>query len=136
MLNTKTIAELKQFCDDFGLEYTKNARKQDVIAVIEESGLTFDDYEGSSLGFKDYVEPEKEKIIESDITEEIIPVSDEQILLTTIAGIGAYVRGIFFESENPYTFVEKNLAELLLNEPTYGVREASQEEYNAFNGTR
>jgi len=136
MLNTKTIAELKQFCDDFGLEYTKNARKQDVIAVIEESGLTFDDYEGSSLGFKDYVEPEKEQVIESDITEEIMPVSDEQILLTTIAGIGAYIKGINFEYDDPYVFVEKNLAEFLLNEPLYGVREASLEEYNAFHSVR
>jgi len=132
MLNTKTIAELKKFCDDFGIEYTKNARKQDVIAVIEESGLTFDDYEGSSLGFKDYVEPEKEQIVESEVTEQQISVSDEYILLTTIAGIGAYVKGINFESTYPYTFVEKNLAEFLLNEPLYGVREASLEEYNAF----
>lgn len=136
MLNTKTIVELKKFCDDFGIEYTKNARKQDIIAVIEESGLTFDDYEGSSLGFKDYVEPEKEETIELEIKEDIIPVSDEYILLTTIAGIGAYVKGINFESENPYTFVEKNLAQLLLDEPAYGVREASPEEYNTFNGER
>jgi GT2 family glycosyltransferase len=37
---------------------------------------------------------------------------------------------------NDDVFVEKNLAELLINEPTYGVREASVEEYNNFNGIR
>jgi hypothetical protein len=134
MLNTKTIAELKQFCDDFGIEYTKNARKQDVISVIEESGLTFDDYQGSSLGFKDYVPEVKEEVNETEIKEIVPEVSNEQTLLTTIAGIGAYVRGIKFESDNPFTFVEKNLAQLLINEPGYGVREASVEEYNNFNG--
>ena len=136
MLNTKTIAELKQFCDDFGIEYTKNARKQDVISVIEESGLTFDDYEGSSLGFKDYVPEVKQEIVQTEVLEETPEVSDEQLILTTIAGIGAYVKGINFEYDDPYAFVEKNLAELLLNEPTYGVREASLEEYNAFHSGR
>lgn len=136
MLNTKTIAELKKFCDDFGIEYTKNARKQDVISVIEESGLTFEDYEGSSLGLKDYVPDVKEEAVENKAVEDSLEVSDEHLLLTTIAGIGAYVRGIGFESDNPYAFVEKNLAQVLLNEPAYGVREASPEEYNAFSGGR
>jgi len=136
MLNTKTIADLKKFCDDFGIEYTKNARKQDVISVIEESGLTFDDYEGSSLGFKDYVPEVKEETINNEILENVPEVSNEHLLLTTVAGIGAYVKGITFEYDNLYVFVEKNLAELLINEPAYGVREASPEEYNAFSGGR
>lgn len=136
MLNTKTVTELKKFCDDFGIQYTKNAKKQDVISVIEESGLTFEDYEGSSLGFKDYVSDIKEEIIENEAVEDIPEVSDEQLLLTTIAGIGAYVRGIKFEPDDLYVFVEKNLAEVLLNESAYGVREASPEEYNAFSGGR
>lgn len=136
MLNTKTITELKKFCDDFGIEYTKNARKQDIVSVIQESGLTFDDYEGSSLGFKDYVPEVKEEVIENEIKEVTPEISNEQLLLTTIAGIGAYIKGINFEYDNPYVFIEKNLAELLLNEPAYGVREASVEEYNNFNGIR
>jgi hypothetical protein len=129
MLNTKTIAELKQFCDDFGLEYTKNARKQDVITVIEESGLTFDDYEGSSLGFKDYVEPEKQEVIEA-----VREVSNETILLTPIITRSAYVHGIKFELEEQFISVEKNLAQLILSEESNGIREATPEEYNSLVG--
>ena len=133
MLNTKTIAELKQFCDDFGLEYTKNARKQDVITVIEESGLTFDDYEGSSLGFKDYVEPEKQEVVE-EVIEDVREVSNETILLTPIITRSAYVHGIKFELEEQFISVEKNLAQLILSEESNGIREATPEEYNSLVG--
>ena len=135
MLNTKTIAELKQFCDDFGIQYTKNARKQDVISVIEESGLTFDDYEGSSLGFKDYVPEVKEEVIEEVEVIKEPEVSNEFLILTTISGVNAYIHGINLVDDR-YAFVEKNLAQKLLNEPSYGVREASVEEYNNFHGIR
>ena len=133
MLNTKTIAELKQFCDDFGLEYTKNARKQDVITVIEESGLTFDDYEGSSLGFKDYLESEKQEVIE-EVIETVREVSNETILLTPIITRSAYVQGIKFELEEQFISVEKNLAQLILSEESNGIREATPEEYNSLVG--
>lgn len=132
MLNTKTIVELKQFCDDFGIEYTKNARKQDIISVIEESGFTFDDYEGSSLGFKDYVEPEKEEVVEQPV--DLVEISTESLLLTPVVRRGAYVRGIKFELDEQFVFVEKNLAELILSEESNGIREATPEEYNSFAG--
>lgn len=136
MLNTKTITELKKFCDDFGIEYTKNARKQDVIAVIEESGLTFNDYEDSSLGFKDYVpEIKEEQVVEKQEVIEQPQESDEFLILTTVSGVNAYVKGINLVDDR-YAFVEKNLALSLINEPTYGVREASVEEYNNFHGIR
>lgn len=131
MLNKKTINELKAFCDDFGIEYTKNARKQDIIQVIEESGFTFEDYENSNLGFKEYVEEIKNyETLEDDKKE--VEVSTEFLLLTPIVKRSTYVQGIKFELDEQLIFVEKNLAQKILNEKTNGIREATPEEVYTF----
>ena len=44
MLSNKTVGELKGLCLAFDIEITKNARKQDIIAAIEEAGMVWNDH--------------------------------------------------------------------------------------------
>lgn len=137
MLSSKTIGDLKGLCLAFDIEITKNARKQDVIAAIEEAGITWQMYEDSSKSLFDYKEaPTKEEVklkIEEPKVETIV---EEKVLLTMVNKRGGYYagNGVKFDMDEPFVLVNKSLAEQILARQADEVREATKKEVEAFYG--
>ena len=127
MLNSKTITELKDLCDAFDIEYTKNARKQDIVSVIEEAGVTWEDYENSLQPLTSLTDTEKEEIRENTSKK------SEGIWLTMIHNRAALQVGdLHFDMEEPFLFVDKEKAQEILKTESHEIREATPAEAYAF----
>jgi len=128
MLNTKTITELKDLCQAFDIEYTKNARKQDIIDVIKEAGISWEDYENSSKPLTSLTIEEKEQINLSKEEKET-----NKIWLTMVNKRGALQVGdLHFDIDEPFLFVDEKLAKEILKTESNEVREATPAEVYAF----
>ena len=128
MLNNKTITELKDLCQAFDIEYTKNARKQDIIDVIKESGISWEDYENSSHPLTTLTTEEKEEI--NLLKEE---KETNKIWLTMVNKRGALQVGdLHFDMEEPFLFIEEKIAREILKTESSEVREATPTEVYAF----
>lgn len=137
MLSNKTIGDLKGLCLAFDIEYSKNARKQDIIDAIEEANVTWKMYEESSKSLFDYTEPVKKEKVEVKIEEpKVETVKEEKILLTMVHKRGGYYagNGVKFDMDEPFVLVRKSLAEQILARQAEEVREATRKEVEAFYG--
>lgn len=127
MLNTKTITELKELCNAFDIEYTKNARKQDIIEVIEEAGFSWEDYENSSQSLTNLTKEEKEEI---KVTEK---ESKNKVWLTMVHNRSAFQIGDYhFDMDEPFILVDEDIAKDLLAKEPNELREATPAEAYAF----
>lgn len=137
MLKNKTISELKALCISFDIEYSKNARKQDILEAIEEAGISWEDYENASSSLFDYkeaVEVKKEpEVINVPVLETTVL---KEKLLTMIYNRGAYNAGnnIIFTMEEPFRIVPGLIAERMLRTSKNEIREATPQEALAFYG--
>ena len=128
MLNTKTITELKDLCQAFDIEYTKNARKQDIIDVIKEAGISWEDYENSSQSLTNFTNKEKEeiKVAKQDSLK-------DNVWLTMVHKRAALqVGSLHFDMDEPFILVDANLAREILKTESNEVREATPAEVYAF----
>lgn len=142
MLKNKTIIELKDLCSAFEIEYSKNARKQDIIEAINEAKITWEMYEESSKSLFDY--KEEPKVSHKDAEEkEFKPVEikeskpETRILLKLISGRAAYlVRGYLFTNDEPFVFVPEEIARKITLKSKDDIREATAEEVAKFYGVK
>ena len=137
MLSNKTIGDLKGLCLAFDIEYSKNARKQDIIEAIEEAGITWEMYEESSKSLFDYEDgPTKEEIKTKAEEPKVETKKEEKVLLTMVHKRGGYYagNGIKFDMDEPFVLVRKSLADEILSRQADEVREATKKEVEAFYG--
>jgi len=128
VLNTKTITELKDLCQAFDIEYTKNARKQDIIDVIKEAGISWEDYENSSQSLTNFTNKEKEeiKVAKEDSLK-------DNVWLTMVHKRAALqVGNLHFDMDEPFILVDADLAREILKAESNEVREATPAEVYAF----
>lgn len=137
MLSNKTIGDLKGLCLSFGIEISKNARKQDIIEAIEEAKITWEMYEESSKSLFDYEDgPTKEEVKIKIEEAKVESKKEEKVLLTMVIKRGGYYagNGVKFDMDEPFVLVNKSLAEQILANQANEVREATKEEVQSFYG--
>ena len=137
MLSNKTIGDLKGLCLSFGIEISKNARKQDIIEAIEEAKITWEMYEESSKSLFDYEDgPTKEEVKIKIQEAKVESKKEEKVLLTMVIKRGGYYagNGVKFDMDDPFVLVNKSLAEQILANQADEVREATRKEVEAFYG--
>ena len=137
MLSNKTIGDLKGLCLSFGIEISKNARKQDIIEAIEEAKITWEMYEESSKSLFDYEDgPTKEEVKVKIQEAKVESTKEEKILLTMVIKRGGYYagNGVKFDMDEPFVLVNKSLAEQILANQADEVREATRKEVESFYG--
>lgn len=137
MLSNKTIGDLKGLCLSFGIEISKNARKQDIIEAIEEAKITWEMYEESSKSLFDYEDgPTKEEVKIKIQEAKVESKKEEKVLLTMVIKRGGYYagNGVKFDMDEPFVLVNKSLAEQILANQADEVREATKKEVESFYG--
>ena len=141
MLKNKTLKELKDLCEAFEIEYSKNARKQDVIEAINEAEVTWEMYEESSKSLFDYTPEPKIDHIEAEQKETVIPeVKDTKvttkILLKMFSGRGSYLamNNTLFTMDEPFVMVPEETARKIIARSSNDIREATAEEVAQFYG--
>ena len=137
MLSNKKIGDLKGLCLSFGIEISKNARKQDIIEAIEEAKITWEMYEESSKSLFDYEDgPTKEEVKVKIQEAKVESTKEEKILLTMVIKRGGYYagNGVKFDMDEPFVLVNKSLAEQILANQADEVREATRKEVESFYG--
>ena len=137
MLSNKTIGDLKGLCLSFGIEISKNARKQDIIEAIEEAKITWEMYEESSKSLFDYEDgPTKEEVKVKIEEAKVESKKEEKVLLTMVIKRGGYYagNGVKFDMDEPFVLVNKSLAEQILANQADEVREATRKEVESFYG--
>ena len=143
MLKNKTLKELKDLCTEFEIQYSKNARKQDIIEAINEAEVTWEMYENSLKSLFDYeLEP---KIEHKDAEEKEFKVPEiketkvqTKKLLKMFSGRGAYLamQNTLFTFDEPFVLVREDLADKILLREINDIREATAEEAAQFYGIR
>ena len=137
MLSNKTIGDLKGLCLSFGIEISKNARKQDIIEAIQEAKITWEMYEESSKSLFDYEDgPTKEEVKVKIEEAKVESKKEEKVLLTMVIKRGGYYagNGVKFDMDEPFVLVKKSLAEQILANQADEVREATRKEVESFYG--
>ena len=137
MLSNKTIGDLKGLCLSFGIEISKNARKQDIIEAIQEAKITWEMYEESSKSLFDYEDgPTKEEVKVKIEEAKVESKKEEKVLLTMVIKRGGYYagNGVKFDMDEPFVLVNKSLAEQILANQADEVREATKKEVESFYG--
>ena len=137
MLSNKTIGDLKGLCLSFGIEISKNARKQDIIEAIQEAKITWEMYEESSKSLFDYEDgPTKEEVKIKIQEAKVESKKEEKVLLTMVIIRGGYYagNGVKFDMDEPFVLVKKSLAEQILANQADEVREATRKEVESFYG--
>ena len=137
MLSNKTIGDLKGLCLSFGIEISKNARKQDIIEAIQEAKITWEMYEESSKSLFDYEDgPTKEEVKVKIEEAKVESKKEEKVLLTMVIKRGGYYagNGVKFDMDEPFVLVNKSLAEQILANQADEVREATRKEVESFYG--
>ena len=141
MLKNKTLNELKDLCLAFEIEYSKNARKQDIIEAINEAEVTWEMYEESSKSLFDYT-PEP-KVLHKDAEEKELKVTEvnepkvqTRILLKLFSNRGSYLamNNTLFTMDEPFVLVPEATAKQIVVRSKDDVREATAEEAAQFYG--
>ena len=138
MFSERTVYELKTICMMNNLNYSKNAKKADLVKIIEDAGITYEEYEKTLNSESDYVEApviEKEEVSVIEETK-VETKKEDKIILKMIHPRGAYNvgNGIVFTLEEPFRAFPRYQAEEVLKRGRNEIREATPEEAAAFYG--
>lgn len=139
MFKDKTVYELKTICMMYDIEYPKNAKKNDILKAIEESGITIDQYNNDldgAFSSEDANEVKEEIIVNTK--EDVSTDKQEFMLLKMIHPRGALNvgNGVIFTIDQPFKSITKEKAEDILNRAKNEVREATPEEVASFYGVK
>lgn len=123
----------------YDIEYPKNAKKNDILKAIENSGITIEQYNNDldgAFSSEDAVAVKEEVVITEK--EPVDTKKQDFILLKMIHPRGALNvgNGVVFTIDQPFKSVSKDKAEDILNRAKNEVREATPEEVASFYGVK
>lgn len=121
----------------YDIEYPKNAKKADIIKLIEKAGITEEMYSKDiedAFGIKEAEKVEQEvKVVEKPPVQ---TKTEEKIVLRMIHPRGALNagNGIIFTIDEPFKAFSRSVADEVLRRAKNEVREATPEEVATFYG--
>ena len=138
MFTEKTVYELKTICMLNDIEYPKNVKKADLVKLIEDAGINYEDYESKVEDTKEYVEAEvvvKDQVVVQE-KQEVETIKEDNLVIKMVHPRGALNvgNGIIFTLEEPFKVFPRSKAEEVLRRAKSEVREATPEEVARFYG--
>lgn len=129
-----TVPELKAVAEQFAVDLDGKTKKADIIAEIQEMGVTWEMYAAT-------LEPEEEEAEEELalfeaplVEEEEVEDEDDYVVVKMIRTNFTYeIRGYKFTRQHPYALVKEEDADYLI-EVDEGFRMASPRELKEFYG--
>ena len=140
MFTDKTVYELKTICMMYEVEYSKNAKKIDIIKALENAGITIEkyqeDYPEIKEEYKEAINTEEPKEIKIKEEKTVETKQQEKMVLKMIHPRGALNvgNGIVFTFEEPFKVLNADTAKEVLRRAKNEVREATPEEVATFYG--
>ena len=125
MLKEKKVAELRAIADEFGVDYSDIKTKSEILARLEEEGVT----ETLVSGFED---AEKE-VVDVDLIPVAKPTNANNVLIYMKRANPTYeILGYKFTSANPYVAMSAEDAETLISLDERGFRRAEPKEVSEY----
>ena len=120
------------------IEYPKNVKKADLVKLIEDAGINYEDYESKVEDTKEYVEAEvvvKDQVVVQE-KQEVETIKEDNLVIKMVHPRGALNvgNGIIFTLEEPFKVFPRSKAEEVLRRAKSEVREATPEEVARFYG--
>jgi hypothetical protein len=109
--DTLKIAELRKIAQGFGVDASAVKTKKDVIALLEEEGVTWEMYEGFSNSEKEEIENEEIEV------KAVKPLkSSDQILVRMDRKNFSYQTfGYHFTAEHPFVAMPESIAQMIFD---------------------
>ena len=125
------ITELKSVAESFGVDISEVKTKQEIIALIEEEGISYQMYEKFSNAEKQDIEiPE----IEKKKREKVLKSSDQTLLVKMERNNHSYsVGGYTFTQEHPFIAMSESEAQQIFD-TQIGFRLATPREAQEYYG--
>lgn len=104
--NNLKLAELRAVAEGFGVEVPPKTSKANLIALLLEEGVSYQDYERFSAVEKEEPEPQPGR-------PKTLDFNDEQTILVKMerANFSYQVEGITFTKEHPFVALPSSIAE-------------------------